>query len=136
MSRYTDFVRYFVVCLVAMFALADGHLFCALCHSTCTADSIEHDCGHSQCPIPEGLPVYCCSDHCDEHPCNTDEFSALIVPRKSNESASPPAVSPIIFASDIFAETPAKLPGVRDAEMCCSSALSLRLHLLYGVLVI
>ena len=136
MERFSNFIRYLAVCLVAVYVLADGHLLCALCHSTCTAEHTEHDCGHSQCPPTEiPSPTHCCSEHPGGQPCDTNTFAAVIVQRKGNESVKPPVVLPIVFDSDAAVEYQKRLTGLRTITSQ-PSASSVRLHLLYEMLVI
>ena len=136
MSGFPDSIRYLAVCLVAVYALADGHLLCTLCHSANSIEQAAHDCGHSQCLPPEiPSPTHCCSDNCEEHLCDTAELPDIILSRSGDKPVNPLSVSFVVFNSDISVEYQPSLIGFRTITSH-PSAPSLRLHLLYEVLVI
>ena len=137
MDRYPAFVKYLAVFLIAAHMLAGGHLLCALCYSAHVIGYAKHDYGCSRCLPPEvPPPVHCYSDNCEGHPCDTGELPAVIVQRNNDESANLSSVFSLVCDSGVFTQYQPSPSSFRDTPAFNSSALVLRLHLLYGVLVI
>ena len=129
MSCYSDYIRYLVISLAVLYALADGHLLCAPCLA-----SSQHICEHSQHHTP-GIftSASCCSDdHNRRLLCNGNDLPAIVVQCSVDELAKLLEFHAGIF---VFAEYQPSLPGLCDSLTLYSSARSLRLHLLYGVLL-
>ena len=107
MSRYSDFIRYFAVLLAVMYALTDGYL--------------------------DGAHLYC--SHCtqeSEHENNDDEEHAVLVQRSVVETVCLSQNVSTVFVSVV----PVDMNGYRDNVTVSPSALSLRLYLLYSLLLI
>jgi len=135
MSRFHVFIRYLAVFLAAVYALADGHLLCAPCLAFPSTRHMKHDCEHSHCPAPELLASACCSDNHDggKFPCNGNDLPAIIVPCYAYEWVM---LLDIVLAGSVFV-VPAEYPPIQAETLVSHSpAPSLRLHLLYEVLVI
>ena len=136
MNRYHDFIRYLAVCLIVAYASTGGHVLCAICHFSHSLEHAEHHCGHSQCqPSEVPPPTHCESEPCEGHPCDIDELPDVILPRSNDEPISPPSVSSSIVGSDVSVKYQPSLIDFRTITSH-TDALSLRLHLLYRVLVI
>ena len=137
MDCYPTSIRYLAVCLVMLYALTGGHFLCALCHFSHSAELTKHDCSHSQCQPPEvPPPTPCCSDNCEGHPCDTGELPDVILQRTNDESVNPFLVSSVVFDSDVSLGYQQGHVGYHETITFNLSALSLRLHLLYRVLLI
>ena len=129
MSCYPDFIRYLTVSLAVLYALAGGHLLCAPCLA-----SSRHICEHHQ-HYTSGIltSANCCSDdHNRRLLCNGNELPAIVVQCSADKLAKLLELHAGIF---VFAEYQPSLPGFHDTLTLYSSARSLRLHLLYGVLL-
>ena len=129
MDRYSDFVRYLVIFLAALYTLADGHLICAPCLA-----SSQHICEYPQHHTPGILTsASCCSDdHNRRLLCSGNDLPAIIAQCCTDKLATLLENSTSGF---VFATYQPTLLGVRDTLTSYSSARSLRLHLLYGVLL-
>jgi len=137
MDRYPDYVRYLVVCLVAVYTLADGHLLCAPCLASSENHCVEH-CEYSHRQTSGVLTsTGCCSDdhNSKKNLCGGNDLPAIVVQCSTEELAKLLEwhMTDCTFATHVKCR-PVVL---RDAETCYFySALSLRLHLLYELLVI
>jgi hypothetical protein len=125
MSRYPGSIRYFAVLLALLYVLASGHLLCAHFHCSHSVSLNEHDCA---CKHSHQEP----EEHCD-HECSIDAQLAIRVPCNVGESVS---LLKYFSADFVSTDCPVERIIYRDTFTICSSALSLRLHLLYGVLLI
>jgi len=137
MDRYPDSIRYLIACLVAVYALADGHVLCAPCLSSPKIPCTQQECGHSPRQASGVVTsASCCSDdHEGRNPCNGNDLPAIVVQYSTDELAE----FLEIHVADCVFVVPARYRRVAstDAETYTySSAPSLRLHLLYEVLVI
>ena len=137
MDRYPDFIQYLVVCLVAVYALADGHLLCAPCLASSENHCVEH-CDHLHRQTQEVFTsTGCCSDdHSGRPPCNGNDLPAIIVQCSTDELEKLLEIYIVGSVSTVYMEYQPKLVRFHDTPTFHTSAPSLRLHLLYGVLVI
>ena|GEM_PF-2245283 len=151
MERYPGIIRYLVIYLVAVCATADGHMLCA----PCLASDTSHHAGHD-CELPEkckhllntGRNVTpsvhsalhsdtCCLSNFDNGKlfCPGNDLPAIVVRCASNELAK---VLDKSLADCGIPATQACAPNPmigRYATTFYSPSPSLRLHLLYGVLL-
>jgi len=138
MDRYPDFIQYFVVFLVALYTLANGHLLCAPCLSLPTVQHAEHDCSHFYHQTSEVLTsAPCCSDdHNERIPCNSKDLPTIIVQRSADELAKLLKIHIVDSISIVYAKCQSELVRFRSISTFHPPASSLRLHLLYAVLAI
>ncbi|MCL2004988.1 MAG: hypothetical protein FWG73_02380 [Planctomycetaceae bacterium] len=139
MDRYPAFIRCFVILLAALYALADGHLLCAPCLANDDTHHVGHDCEHSTLPpMPTVHAATCCLGDFDGGRllCNGNDLPAITVQCISNEF-----VKSLEFSlADCGFTVPGEIPVQSNADFCDDSAFlasahSVRLHLLYGVLL-
>ena len=125
-------IRYFAVFLVALHILAGGHVICAPCLSSPVVHHTEHDCGHPHHQASEILTSACCSDdHGGKPPCNGNDLPAIVVPSSADELAKLLEIAVADGVSVVHAAC--RQVVFRDTETYYSSV---RLHMLYAVLVI
>ena len=140
MDRYPDCIKYLVLLLVLLHTLVSGHLFCcAHAHSLPQISCAEKPCDHSHCQPPKDHPPTCCcqDDSCDHpDPCNGNEPLVLLTVRSIDDIAKWHSVPFSALVSTVPVVYQPVLVGFRDTIAIHPSALSLRLHLFYGVLLI
>ena len=135
MDRYPGFVRYFVICLVAVYTLADGHLLCAPCLASSENHCVEHcDLLHRQTQEVFTSPSCCSEDHNGRPLCNGNDLSAIVAQCCTEELVK--LLEWHITDCTFAVHAKCRQVVLIDVETYYPSALSLRLHLLYGVLVI
>jgi len=137
-KRYRGFIRYLSVVLAMVYALSGGHLFCAHFYHSSTTPPSETDCSHSHCcQTPEERPVSsCCSDGQCHHGCNDNDLPAVLIQRNIDKSEKPIQSFSAGSAFNAFDECLPHPLGFRDVVAKHPPAPSLRLHLVYGVLLI
>ena len=140
MNHYPDFVKYLVLSLILLHTSAGGHLFCcAHAHSLPLIPCADESCDHSLHQPPNDHPPACCcqDDSCDhQNLCNENEQLVVLALRNADEVAKNLSVPPSVFVSTVPVVYQPFLIGFRDTVAGNPSALPLRLHLLYGVLLI
>ena len=138
MDRYPAFIRCCVLFLAVFYAAADGHLLCAPCLADDVAHHVGHDCGHSAVPMPTIQTATCCLGEFDGGRlfCNGNDLPAVVVPYTTDEMLKTIMNCFIIFESVLVLEDNRESIDFRNAVTLILFAPSLRLHILYGVLVI
>jgi hypothetical protein len=137
MERYSDRTKCFAVFLAAMYALAGGHLLCASCYFEYATQPAEHSCVHFQASEIH-LSLGCCSDHpgTRNYLCSHNDLPAIIAQRNIIESSELLINSFAGFISVVSSVSQPNLVGFCDTITFNHPAISLRLHLLYEVLLI
>ncbi len=158
MDRYPASLKYLVVLLAFLHTLAGGHAYCCvhvhwsetesgnvtdtilgLRHSHHAHPGGHHNHSHHHA-TDEPLNSNCCccqDDPCDhDHGCNGSGQQAISPPRSADD-ASEQLQAPISFFVFTVPVTPPSIAtGIQDTVSIPSPALPLRLHLLYGLLLI
>ena len=131
MSCYSDSIRYLVISLAVLYALADGHLLCAPCLASAPT---QHVCSHPHLHAPGTLAsASCCSDgHNSRLLCSGNSLPAIVVQNSADKLAELLEFYAGVF---VFAEHQPSQPRSCDTLTLYSFARSLRLYLLYGVLL-
>ncbi len=158
MDRYPALLKYLVVCLAFLHTLAGGHIYCcAHVHWTETesgnvADTLftlrhshhshqgghRHDHSHHRVTDESQDSTCCCQDDpCShDHACDGNGQQAISTQRSVDEAAKLFPVPLPFFVSIVPVTTPSVATGFHDTIPVPSPALPLRLHLLYGLLLI
>ena len=138
MDRYSDFTKHLALFLAVVYASAGGHTFCAPCYSAYSKQHTEHYCVHLLGTTEIHLSNGCCSDDQGNrrHLCSHSDLPAIVIQRSIAESTKLSEISSENLVFIVSVERPQSLPGSCDTLTFCSSAPSLRLHLLHGVLLI
>jgi len=133
MDCYSRFIRHFAVLSVVLYALSDGHLFCAHFHCSHAAPQRKYDdcgCDHSHHPASEEQEEPC------DHECLDTVQPAIRVHGGVNELEYLLQNFSVGFVTATPTECQPNGGGARDVSMTHYSAASLRLHLLYRSLLI
>ena len=137
MYRYCDFIRFLAVLLTVVHALSEehllfGHIYCP--HATLHS---EVDCGHAHYqPLEKHSTTNDGSDEPCDHVWDDDELPVILIQRTVKLLEKPIQDFPIGSVSVASMVCHSDITGFLDAIAVRFSAFSLRLHLVYGVLLI
>ena len=137
MDRYPALIRWFAILLAIFYAVADGHLLCAPCLADDAVHHVGNGCEHSTHPMPTVQPATCCLGEFDGGRllCNGNDLPAVAAQCATDELLSALMDCSVVFGAVVPVEYLWKAFAFRDAMTFLVSAPSLRLHLLYGVLL-
>ena len=158
MDRYPASLKYLVVLLAFLHTLAGGHAYCCD-HVHCSeyesgdmADALltlrhshhAHPGGHydhaHHHATDEPLNSNCCccqDDPCDhDHGCNGSGQQAISPPRSADDALEQLQAPISFFVCTVPVTPPSVSTGFYETVSVPSPALPLRLHLLYGLLLI
>ena len=135
MYHYHGLMKYPVVVLILLYALAGGHTLCAYWHCPHPTPHCDHPCGDSH--HQEEEPCCCPDEPCSrKHHCDGNDQPTIVVRRDVDDTTNPLTVPFLDCVAFVGIELPPVGIVLHDAVAVCSSALPVRLHLLYRSLLI
>ncbi len=154
MDRYPSLLKFLVVFLTVLHTLAGGPLYCCAQGHRPETDRKDIECGHvadaflmlchshhhdhayhAMNASPDSICRRCQDDPC-HHVCDGGDFQAICPSRNVDETWEHFLISSSFSVVTVPVTLQAVSIGYQDAVPISSSALPLRLHLLYGLLLI